>query len=89
MNWEDTVMSDDDLCDLVCFEHRANTGEGKNCDGLDCNQCGLDKQAEISLNAYRKEIVILLARHHFGTLPDGRDTFVFTREELLKLENGG
>ena len=32
-----------------------------------------------------KSIVLLLASHYFGSLPDGRDTFAFTQEELLEL----
>ena len=48
MEAKDTVMTEDDLCRLICSEHRANTLEGKNCDGLDCNQCQLGKQAQIS-----------------------------------------
>jgi len=33
-----------------------------------------------------KQVVLLLASHYFGSIPDGRDTFVFTRQELEELK---
>jgi len=44
----DTVMPSNELCRLVCQEYRCDTLEGKNCDGLDCEVCQLNKQAEIT-----------------------------------------
>ena len=61
MKAEDTVMTDDDLCKLICMEHRAKTLDGKNCDDLDCNQCQLEKQAEISFKAGLKHGIWLFA----------------------------
>jgi len=34
-----------------------------------------------------RQVVLLLASRYFGSLPDGRDTFVFTQEELLELRD--
>ncbi len=33
-------------------------------------------------------IVSLLASHYFGSLPDGRDTFAFSQEELIMIRDG-
>ena len=32
-----------------------------------------------------KQVVLLLATHYFGSLPDGRDTFAFTQQELTEI----
>ncbi len=58
MKAKDTVKIAGDLCRMVCLEHRENTGEGKNCDGLDCEECQLLKQAEISFKAGQGEAII-------------------------------
>jgi len=36
-----------------------------------------------------RQVVLLLASHYFGSLPDGRDTFAFTQEELLEIKEAG
>ncbi len=48
MNWEDTVMKAGDLCLKVCQDHRTATLECKDCTGLDCEECQLQAQAEIT-----------------------------------------
>ena len=59
--WKETVRSSNTLCIQVCQEHRELTLEAKNCDGLDCDECQLGKQAEISfkagVEAERKRII--------------------------------
>ena len=63
MEAKDTVMNANDLCRLVCSEHRSATLEGKNCDGLDCEVCQLTKQAEISFKAGIKLVVEWIQEH--------------------------
>ncbi len=68
-NWKDTVMSAGGLCILVCQEYRSSTLEAKNCDGLDCEICQLNKQAEISLKTGMKEVVDWIERNKKIKLP--------------------
>ena len=51
MKASDTVMKANDLCLKVCQDHRTRTLEGKDCDGLDCQECQLEAQAEISFKS--------------------------------------
>jgi len=46
-------------------------------------------QAEISFRGGKREAMFLLASHYFGSLPDGRDTFAFTQQELLEIRGVG
>ncbi|KKN74886.1 hypothetical protein LCGC14_0386350 [marine sediment metagenome] len=56
-DWKDTVMKANDLCLKVCQDHRTRTLEGKNCDGLDCEECQLKAQAGISFKAGGQGVV--------------------------------
>ena len=57
MKAKDTVMKARDLCDKVCRDYRSHNLGAKHCDGLDCEECTLEAQAEISLKAGRKDVV--------------------------------
>ena len=54
MKARDTVRRPGDLCVQVCKNYRALTLEGKDCTGLDCEDCQLEAQAEISFKAGQK-----------------------------------
>jgi len=43
---------------------------------------GVKRKAEDNI---LNQVVLLLASHYFGSLPDGRDTFAFTQDELLNI----
>lgn len=57
MEAKDTVMTGGDLCLLVCAKYRKEKGEGKPCDGLDCEKCQLENQAEISFQKGMQKVV--------------------------------
>ncbi len=48
MEARDTVEKAGKLCLLVCSQHREKTLEAKDCTGLDCEECQLGAQAEIT-----------------------------------------
>lgn len=57
MEAKDTVKKPIQLCTLVCFEHRTQTLESKDCTGFDCEDCQLEAQAEITWKAAVREVV--------------------------------
>jgi len=54
---KDTVIGAGKLCIKVCEEHRSATLEAKDCTSLDCEECQLEAQAEISFKAGIREVI--------------------------------
>ena len=91
MEAKDTVMKAGDLCLKVCQEHRSRTLEAKNCDGLDCEKCQLEAQAEISFKAGIREMVDFIEKAkiaHASIIPPiNTDTeIVLVRDIKAKLK---
>jgi len=57
MNAKETVVVTSELCLKAGRDYRAKNLEGKNCDGLDCEVCQLETQAEISFRAGIREVL--------------------------------
>lgn len=82
MEAKDIVKTEGELCTLVCQEYRAKNLEAKNCDGLDCGKCQLEKQAELSFKAGMKEVVEWINTHNH--IPNGTTLICINIEALEK-----
>lgn len=84
MEAKDTVMKTGKLCIKVCQEHRSRTLEAKDCStGLDCEECQLEAQAEISFKAGMKD----LEGRCLASFYDGRKRRM--REVVERIDNTG